>query len=168
MKFNRDEYEDWYVGLVGFCATFGADFFNGGFARGWKNDKVTPRDMPNEAIRNILKQQPNLSDIKFICKDFRKIKDITNHVIYCDPPYRNSVGYRNLDKFPYEEFYEWCRYMSKNNIVLISEYNMPDDFECIWQKESKVNIDFKRKTRNHNKNRVEKLFIKSNNVIDKK
>ena len=23
--------------------------------------------------------------------------------------------------------------MAKNNTVLISEYNMPDDFECIWE-----------------------------------
>lgn len=24
--------------------------------------------------------------------------------------------------------------MSKNNMILISEYNMPDDFECIYEK----------------------------------
>ena len=36
--------------------------------------------------------------------------------------------------------------MSKDNVVLVSEYNMPDDFTCIWQKETKVNFDSNRKS----------------------
>ena len=52
--------------------------------------------------------------------------------------------------------------MSKNNVVLISEYNMPDDFECIWEKESKVNFDSNRKSDDNKNKRVEKLFIIKN------
>lgn len=50
--------------------------------------------------------------------------------------------------------------MSKDNIVLISEYNMPDDFECIWEKELKVliNPDTGKNTELDN-TRIEKLFI---------
>lgn len=154
---NKEQYEDWYVGLVGFCSTFSAKYF-GGYARAFKNDKVTPRDMSNEAIKNLLKQAPNLKDIKFNCKDFRDIKNINNYVIYCDPPYRDTTKYKT-ENFPYEEFYDWCRKMSKDNIVLISEYNMPEDFKCIWQKESKVNFDSNRK---NSDKRVEKLFILQN------
>lgn len=154
---NKNDYPDWYVGLVGFCATFSGKWFNG-YARGFKEDKVTPRDIPNETIRNIIKQAPKLKDIKFNCCDFRSIKNISGFVIYCDPPYRDTTKY-STDDFPYEEFYDWCREMSENNIVLVSEYSMPDDFQCVWSKQVKVSVDSNKKHNDNKNNRVEKLFI---------
>lgn len=154
VKHNRKKYPDWYVGLVGFCASFGGKFFNG-----YGRDSKGNRNIPNERIRNLIKQSPNLKDIQFTCCDFRNIKPtIKNFVIYCDIPYKNSTKYK-VDDFPYDEFYDWCRQMAKNNIVLISEYNMPDDFECIWQKEIKTSLCIDRaKT---DSKRTEKLFIKN-------
>ena len=157
VKDNKDNYDDWYVGLVGFCATFSGKWF-GGYARGFKEDKITPRDIPNETIRNIIKQSPSLKDIKFNCCDFRDIKSIKDFVIYCDPPYRDTTKY-HTDDFPYEEFYDWCKQMAENNIVLVSEYSMPDDFECIWEKKVKVSVNSKKKSNDDKNNRTEKLFI---------
>lgn len=48
--------------------------------------------------------------------------------------------------------------MNKHNIVLISEYNAPDDFECIWSKETLANFDCNRGEDLNKKKRVEKLF----------
>ena len=45
--------------------------------------------------------------------------------------------------------------MSIHNTVLISEYNMPEEFECIWKKESKVNFD---SNRTKGEKRVERLY----------
>lgn len=156
VKNNKDNYPKWYVGLVGFCATFGAKYFDG-YARGYKNDGVTPRDMPNEAIRNLKKQSPNLKNIRFYNCNFLDLpKDkIKGYVIYCDPPYRNTTKYKTGD-FPYENFYNWCRELSEDNIVLISEYNMPKDFKCIWVKETKIRLDSNRIKSDF---RTEKLFI---------
>ena len=109
VKENKDDYEDWYLGLVGFLGSFGAKYFGG-------------------------------------------------YVIYCDPPYKDTTKY-STKGFPYEEFYDWCRVMSKNNIVLISEYSMPNDFKCIWKKESKVNFDSNRK---NSDKRIERLFTLNN------
>lgn len=158
VKNNKDEYEDWYIGLIGFCATFSGKYF-GGYARSFKSDGITPRDMSNECIRNLKKQAPSLKDIKFKCCSFLDLpKDkIQGYVIYCDPPYRGTTKYKT-EEFPYEEFYQWCRDMSIHNTVLISEYNMPDDFECIWQKETKVNFDSNRTSNDINNKRIEKLF----------
>lgn len=151
VKDNKEEYPDWYVGLVGFC-TFGAKWF-GGYPRGFKEDRVTPRDITNEAIRNIIKQAPNLKNIHFKCCDFRDInKNIKNYVIYEDIPYRNTTKYAT-ENFPYEEFYDWAKKTSENNIVLISEYQMPDDFECIWSKDLICSLD-----KNSRTNKVEKLW----------
>lgn len=110
-----------------------------------------------KAINNLRKQSPKLKDIKFECKDFREIKNIKNYVIYCDIPYRNTEKYKT-ENFPYEEFYNWCREMSKDNIVLISEYNMPNDFECIWEMEIKVNLDSARISNDTKHKRIEKLW----------
>lgn len=74
------------------------------------------------------------------------------YVIYEDIPYKDTTKYA-IEQFPYEEFYDWCRMMSQNNIVLISEYNMPDDFECIWSKDLICTLDKSTRT-----NKVEKLW----------
>ena len=155
---NKENYPKWYVGLVGFCATFSAKWF-GGYARGNKSDG-TPRDLPNEAIRNIIKQAPSLKGIKFKCCSFLDLpKDkIKGYVIYCDPPYRGTLKYA-VEEFPYDEYYQWVREMSKDNIVLCSEYNMPDDFTCIWSKVHKTQIDSKLVADSENNIRIEKLYI---------
>lgn len=155
---NKDKYDEWYVGLVGFCSTFSAKWFNG-YARSFKSDGITPRNQSNEGIRNLIKQAPNLKNIHFNCRDFRDInQNISNFVIYCDPPYRGTTKYKT-EEFPYEEFYQWCKNMAKNNIVLVREYNMPNDFECIWSKETIANFDSNRKSNDNKNKRIEKLFI---------
>lgn len=158
IKNNKDNYNDCLVGFVGFCCSFGSKFF-GGYARGYKNDDKTKRNYAIESYRNLIKQSPNLKGVHFDYRDFRDINtNISNFVIYCDPPYRETTKYKT-DEFPYEEFYKWCKNMAKNNIVLISEYNMPDDFKCIWSKETFVNFDSNRSSNDDKNKRVEKLFI---------
>ena len=157
VKNNKDYYEDWYIGLVGFCASFSAKYF-GGYARGYKADGITPRDYPNEAILNLQQQAPNLQGITFECKSFLDYNptDYKNCVFYLDPPYRKTLSY-STGGFPYKEFDEWAIELAKNNTVLISEYAMPEDkFECIWSKNVKVGISGQGDIKN--KKRVEKLF----------
>ena len=161
VKNNKEQYPDYYVGFVGFMASFSAKYF-AGYARGYKNDGITPRDSSNESIRNILRQVPNLKSIQFICSDYlnNQYNDLKNSVIYCDPPYFNTTKY-STGKFDYNLFWEWCRKMSENNYVFVSEYNAPDDFVCIWSKDTLANFDCSRGTNNTNKKRVEKLFVHS-------
>ena len=165
VRLNKDKYEKWYVGFIGFCATFGAKYF-GGYARGFKEDKITPRDMAVEGIRNIEKQRKNLQNIKFKCCSYDEInKNIKDFVIYCDPPYKGTLKYTT--DFDYDKFYKWCKEMSKNNIVLISEYWMPEEFECIWEKKTTVRIDSNKKSKDKKMERIEKLFIYRGDDIEK-
>lgn len=154
VKDNKSSYEDWYVGLVGFCATFGAKYF-GGYAR----DKQGDRNIPKEGIRNLKKQAPNLKDIKFKCCSFLDLpKDkIKGYVIYCDIPYKGTTKYKT-EEFPYKKFYEWAKEMSIHNTILISEYNMPDEFECIWEKEHKTLIDSNKSSGDKDNIRIERLY----------
>ena len=130
VRTNPSNYPDWYVGLVGFCS-FGGKWF-GGYPRSFKNDGVTPRDMPNEIIRNLKKQAPKLKGIFFVCGDFWNL-GVGHMVIYCDPPYRDTTKYATSD-FDYDEFYAWCKEMARTNIVLISEY---------WMQRTALNVSGK-------------------------
>lgn len=159
VKNNKEGYPKWYVGLVGFCGSFGAKYF-GGFARRY-NEDGSLFDVPKQAI-NSLRRQSKLDEfknVKFINAKFQKLTrdKIKGYVVYCDPPYRGTTKYKT-EKFPYEEFYKWCREMSIHNKVLISEYNMPDDFQCIWQKQLKTSLGSGVNT-NSDRKRVERLFI---------
>ena len=58
--------------------------------------------------------------------------------------------------------HDFLRKLSENNIVLVSEYNMPNDFTCIWEKETKANFDSNRTTNDIKNTRIEKLFILKN------
>lgn len=152
---NKDKYPKWYVGLVGFCGSYNAKYF-GGYAGECKT-KQGIRHYDQESIRNLKNQSKNLKNIKFYNDSFLNIDSnlIKNYVIYCDIPYKGTTDYKTV-VFPYDDFYQWCIEMSKDNVVLISEYNMPEDkFKCIWQKECRTFLD----KNNNDKKRVEKLFV---------
>ena len=158
VKNNKQIYKEWYVGLVGFCATFCTRYF-GGYARAKKPDG-TKEDVPKGRIENLRRQsqKENFKNIKFYCCDFLKLpkEKIKKYVIYCDIPYKDTLQYKT-DAFPYEEFYKWAKEMSKNNIVLISEYNMPEEFECIWEKKISTLIGLG-VNENSNRTRIERLY----------
>lgn len=52
-------------------------------------------------------------------------------------------------------FWQWCRDMvSKGHTVFVSEYNAPDDFECVWSKQVASVLGKK----GANKKPIEQLF----------
>lgn len=153
VKDNKEKFPKQIVALCGFCATYNAKWF-GGYA-GIVHTKIgTDRNYYDEAVRNVLKQAENIKDVFYDCVDYKSI-DVKNAVIYCDPPYANTTKYK--DDFNHEEYWNWVRKMSKNNIVLCSEYNAPDDFDCIWNKELTTTLD-----KNSRSKAVEKLFMIKN------
>lgn len=137
---------------VRFECSFGAKF-EGGYARN--------KAGANYAVygRNLaLKQQPLLQGVQFTHGCYQDL-DVANALIYCDPPYANTVGYKTGD-FNHGEFFDWCRAQAaKGNVVFVSEYNAPADFICLWQGEIKTNFASSRTAATHNA--VERLFMVS-------
>lgn len=152
VKYNKDKYSDFLVGYIGYELSFGAKWF-GGYVK--RDDKKFRGDI--YSYNNCIKQAKYLSNIEFKCCSFDSYKDLSGYVIYCDPPYKGATSYKQKN-FDYELFYDWVRKMSKNNIVLVSEYSMPSDFKCIWEKTISVSLDSNKVTGDNKNVRTEKLF----------
>lgn len=153
IKENKEEYSPSLVAIAGFCATYNAKWF-GGYAGIVKTKINTYRNYYDEAIRNIQKQVYKIQDVNFIHGDYKQFSNTKNALIYCDIPYRGTTQYGTSKDFNYDEFWDWVRCMSKYNIVLVSEYNAPKGFKCIYEKQLTTTLD-----KNSRKKDKEKLFI---------
>ena len=140
------EFKNALIGYIGFNATFGSKYFNG-----YANEQPN-RNYTQESYRNIIKQIPQLLEIEFNCGSYDEFYIPKNSLIYCDPPYKNTTKYVT-DTFDYNKFYEWCRTMKNiGHTIYISEYGMPDDFTCVYEKNITSSLSQK------NKISTEKLF----------
>ena len=160
VKDNKDKYPKYIVALAGLCATYNAKWF-GGYA-GIVHTKIgTVRNYYDEAVRNVLKQINNLKEVKYETIDYRTLTCLKGKVIYCDPPYESTTKYK--DEFNHSEFWDWVRELSKDNYILVSEYNAPEDFIPMWQKELTTTLD-----KNSRSKAVEKLFTYKNGLYSSK
>lgn len=136
---NITEFEYQYVkqnkdldkALTAFCGigcSFSGKWF-GGYCRDKKN---TNRNYALNAHNTLLKQLPKIKNVLFKHSDYREWNP-KKSLIYCDPPYCHTTGYGLFDKFDSDEFWDIAREWSKNNIVFISEYQAPNDFECVFE-----------------------------------
>jgi len=149
VKHNKDNYPNWYVGLVGVLGSYNGNWFSA-YGGGSMTKTGKYRNYYAEGVRGLLKQ--NLTGISFIHDDYRNLQIPENSIIYCDPPY-NLANKRYKEHFNSVEFFQWCRLKSVNgHTVFISEYTAPDDFRCVWEKE----IAITNPKQKHKK--VEKLF----------
>jgi DNA adenine methylase len=137
-----------YKGYAGFAFSY-----SGKWLGGWRRDRLGKRDYVNESYKNALKQSPLLQGVRLVNESYLDLRIPENSLIYCDPPYEGTTKYK--DDFNHDIFWDWCRTQTKSgHTVFISEYNAPEDFECVWQKEivSSLTKD------TGSKRAVEKLF----------
>ena len=147
---HSDSYK--HKGYAGFAFSYGGKWL-GGWSRTDASGEKS-RDYVAESYRNAINQSPKLQGVIFKTSKYQDLKIPKNSLIYCDPPYENTTKYK--DKFDHKEFWQWCRDKSnEGHTIFVSEYNAPDDFECIWSKEivSSLTKD------TGSKKGIEKLFI---------
>ena len=117
----------------------------------------------SNASKNVKKISEKTENVIFYSNNYKQYSNLKNYIIYCDPPYYNSVNryYKdrrsNILKFDNKEFIDWCITMSKNNIIFLSSYNVQKDFEKIQSFSYKLTGISPGK---NNKNRIENLYIK--------
>lgn len=146
IKNNISNFPKWLVWLSAFQLSFGSMWF-----WSYRRDNQWKRDYAEETIRNIEKQKPKIKWIDFKFCSYKNLEIPKESIIYCDIPYKWTAKYKWVEEFNYEDFYNWCREKKKEgHTIFISEYNMPDDFKCVWQQELTNNLN--------NKKATEKLF----------
>lgn len=129
--------------FAGYACSFGGKFYRG-YARSGKRNLAL--DAINSLDRKI--SSVNINELRFC--GYTEYSDVKGALIYCDPPYRNAG---KIWKFDSNEFWEWAEQMSAGNDVFVSEFDSPDNWECVWQKE--LNRSMRSKSE---KKMTEKLF----------
>ena len=146
---TNEKFDDFDLGWFGFMGGFNGRFYGGGYS-----GVHGKRDYVDEQIRNTLKQKELIKGVEFYNCSYSSLPLPDNSIIYCDIPYAGTKEYDTKDKFNHELFWEWCRKVSaEGHQVFVSEYNAPEDFECIWEKDVKVSI-----RPDKTLNQTEKLF----------
>lgn len=118
--FNGGEiyYPDWYIGAVGFLASYNGRFFDGGYAGLVHTKANTIRNYYDEAKRNLLEQIPKLQNIDFAHRDYKYYTHFEDCVFYLDPPYKGVKQYGSSKDFDHDEFWNWAKCAGRK----------PDDF----------------------------------------
>ena len=142
-------------GFIGFAMSFGGKWF-GGYRRDVKGTKGCANNMATQTRRgkaSAIKQSKLILGVNIVASSYSDLDIPPQSIIYCDPPYAGTTKYK--DDFNHNEFWQWCRdKVAEGHKVFVSEYNAPDDFECIWSKEIQSGLNT-----NSTKKGVEKLFI---------
>ena len=97
-----------------------------------------------------LQSLQSLESLQSLTGDYQSIAIMPDSVVYCDPPYRGTSGYKTA--FDHDRFYDWLR--SVPFPVYVSEYAMPDDFVQVWQTEKICTLGAHNNTRT-----IERLFL---------
>ena len=128
---NDGRYDDALIGWVGFQASRNGRFYDGGYS----GHNAKGRNYIAENIRNTNKQLPLLMGVEFQTGSYECITMPKASLVYYDPPYRGTSSYVTAKNFDHDRFYDWARQVKRDgHTVYISEYNMPGDFTCVWQK----------------------------------
>ena len=143
------EFDVFQIGWIGFMASFNGRFFDGGYS-----GSSSGRNYVDEQIRNTEKQLDSIRGIDFRSGSYDELDIPHNSIIYCDIPYKDTKQYNISKDFDYDKFWEWCRTMTtEGHEIFISEYQAPDDFKCIWEKEVTNSLNTKKTYKP-----IEKLF----------
>ncbi|HQM83896.1 MAG TPA: DNA adenine methylase [bacterium] len=181
--FRHKDGNDWYSGLIKSCYSFGNNqgcylfgkdielfkkecheylMANGydktpeiriNLIAQFKKEKGIEGRLRLEQLERLqqLQQLQQLDRLEITCLSYENV-EIKEGVVYCDIPYKNTAKYQSGKDFDYEKFYNWA--LNMKNPVFISEYSMPDDFQCVAEFEHRSTLS----AINKSKRTIEKLF----------
>ncbi|HES2627508.1 TPA: DNA adenine methylase [Streptococcus pyogenes] len=100
-----------------------------------KNKKLTQLEQLGRLQQlEQLQQLGRLQQLEPTNYSYEAFSDIEDAIFYLDPPYENTTQKSYKGDFNSQAFYDWAFGMSKNNIVLISSYDISDErFECVYE-----------------------------------
>lgn len=121
-------YPDHIIGWVGIACSYCGLWF-AGFS-GITETKQGTRNYQDEAFRSAQRTVVRLEGAEIKASDYRDLEIPDGSFVYCDPPYGNRRRYK--EKFDSAAFWRWAADLSERCTVIISEYNAPSGWRCIW------------------------------------
>lgn len=138
-------------GFIGHAYSYGGIYF-----ASYRGDylNINNGDENKQSRNNVIKLSKELKNVKFSHGDYTQFSKLKGYVIYCDPPYSKYNRYydeeNNKLDFDNDEFLDWCEYMSRYNIVFISEYDNKRRYINVYNKNITSNYNTS-KTQNNEK-----------------
>ena len=140
-------------GFVGFGCSFSGKWF-GGYAR----DPHSDRSYASNTRNQFIKRRNLFSGSTFINWDYRDVFSLLHEgdVVYCDPPYFGTTGYKGTDPFDHNLFWENCRTAAQSGVkIFVSEYTAPDYAKCVLEMPTKTSLHTDKGVA---QDRIERLF----------
>lgn len=152
---NKDNIAKELSAFIGYGCSFGGKWW-----AGYVNNKYPKKNCALESYNLSLKKLEGLQNVWLLNQDFTYFRDIENCIIYCDPPYADTLTYKsNKEGFNHIRFWsQVIHWQLNNNIVLVSEFSIPPYAipyaKLVWQKDRAISIHAKEKQIKN-----EKLFL---------
>jgi len=141
--------------FIGFGCSFAGKWFGGYASTPGRNYAKNAKNSLNTKLKGLQDSQFNWGSYEELIK-----LSPTRCVIYCDPPYAGTTGYSAVGTFDFDKFWQTMRDWSRDNVVIVSEYNAPEDFECVLAIQTKTDI----RSKTGKEPRLEKLFMMKNGL----
>lgn len=133
-------------GFAGFGCSFGGKWF-GGYARGNCSAAASRRTV----LRQLTRMCAGGNLVRFARASYDELSPPPGAVIYCDPPYAGTTGYKGTAAFRHDALWEKCReWAVRGCTVFASEYECPGDL--VWERERDLALN------NGGESRTERLF----------
>lgn len=137
-------------------AGFGGSFGGAWFKSYAKNDPGN--DYIGASRRALLRYKPSLAHATIRHLDYTDAGQFitAGTLVYCDPPYAGTTGYKAIGGFDNDTFWDTVRGWSDTGaIVLTSEYGAPEDFTPVW----KLKVNMTMNADNNTEKKLEQLFM---------
>lgn len=132
--------------------------FSGNWGHGYARDKYG-KNYAGVTKRGLAQKLAQMDSPFFFTSDFLQgYPPDYGCLIYCDPPYAGVSGYSGpgLEPFDHARFWERVRQLEAlGHTVVVSEYQAPDDFECVLEMPTRMSMRTKDGSQ---EKRVERLF----------
>ena len=140
---KRGDYDKALTAYIGFCASFRGKYFAGFIGDDYIDPYGKVRRQQKWSINGFnktIKALRGMPSLTLYSTRYDELEIPDNSVIYCDPPYEGTAGYK-AGSFDHGRFWEWAEMMSERNTVFVSEYSTRSDlFIPVWQKEIQTAI----------------------------
>lgn len=126
--------KDPMTAFVGFGCSYGGKYF-GGYAR-----DADGKNYASVSARSLLKKLVAVDDVCFWHGSYSDYSP-SGCLVYCDPPYANTTEYGAARSFDHDTFWNTVREWSTRNVVRVSEYAAPTDFECVMVFHKRLSVN---------------------------